>query len=219
MHLDFTYLTRVACTSCVTLVGFALLVGCSSQGGGESERSLGEQVLADLSEVESEILQDRFVTAAELDRAVTVLLACYERNGFQPDPYEPGTPATSIPVAVTAATEEELDALIPKVDTCKAEVDAIDAVWVLQNSARPERLEAAQNSFAACIVDLGIAAEGATYEEAAEAFGTVVSRVPAFDEEGNPSEAQACADILTQEAGSSALPGLADALAALDTAG
>jgi len=194
----------------------AILVGCASHGSVVDD-SQGARILASLSQLEQRTLEDKVVSAGELDAAASAYRDCVTSHGFVMDPYVPGTPVRDTPVSIVLVDDEDGPIREAELEACRAQVDAIDSVWVLQQAPTAAQAKEAERAFVACVAGLGLVEDGATFEDAASAFSEAAQSEEPFDEAGNPTDLQQCAADLTERAGTTALPGLAEALAELDT--
>lgn len=200
-----------------TVLGMAALAmvggGC---GTSIDEKSPGAEVLTSLTSLEAEVLADKVVTEAELTQATASVSACLDGLGVERMETEPGQLATDGGILLGAATEEELAVQEDAAATCMEEADAIDAVWILQHQASDEEVAKSRQDFVACLADLELVEDGATFDDALVAFGEHAQVEEPFQDDGEPSELQQCGLLMSEASGLSALPGLADALAALD---
>jgi len=207
-----SYLGRAA--TGLGIVIFALVVG--GCGTSNDESTLGAEVLANLSPLEAEVLADKVVTEAELARATASISACLDGVGAERIESEPGALATDGGILLSATSEEELAEQEEAAATCITQADAIDAVWILQHQASDEEVAQSRQDFVSCLADLEVVEDGATFEDALVAFGEHAQVEEPLQYNGEPSELQQCSLHISQASGLSALPGLADALAALD---
>jgi hypothetical protein len=177
--------------------------GCSDSkqpsDSGRQQEDLGAAILADLSPIEREVLADKQVRSAEFTSANQVTLACLRKAGavIASNPDDVLTMAT-----IQGGSEQALE----RIRACKAETDAIGAVWVLQNQPSPEERQAGRQKFLACIRSAGVdLPDGSSLQDALAAAQSAES-----------TEARSCAEAFAR-ADISALPGLAEALDNLDT--
>ena len=227
-HTARRHLTRSAAgTLAGVLIAGVLLAGCGSATTTRST-SLGAQALQNLTPFEKKVLKDKTVTVAELMQARQVYTECLDTNhvGFQPgDPNELGPSGVQTLITV-APTEPNPDAvaaaLTAKAHTCLDSVAAVEDVWVLQHQLSQSDLDKAKATFVTCVRNAGIPLPArATYADAGSAARTLLQNTTS---ELNPSTAQGaevvavggCLSSITQSS-QVALPGLRQALDALDT--
>lgn len=199
-------------TSCV-------IGGCSEATG---EESLGAQALDSLSPLEAEALQDKQITMAELERSAAVYEECLVSAGFSVEVADqailgPSRFATEVQVGDDPAEADRYDAAG---QACYDDVEAIEAVWLLQNQASDEELAAVEAAFVECARTAGApVAEGASFEDAVTAAQDFVQEAQASsgDPGDLPPDAVAVRDCLAPLSAQlvTPLPGLDDALEAL----
>lgn len=209
--------------SSITRIGILLLLGmltgCNQDGG---DMSAGERVLLNLSDIEQEVLADKVVTLAELEKAAAIYAECVEPHVLEIEPWVPGQPISSSSTTITSnekdedAARVERDQLSREVERCYEEVDAIDAVWILQQYGDEPDDQAEQN-FINCVYELGLTKPNASFEESSIAYSAAAQQEFQSGDVSPDSPIQRCGAAFTSDAGITALPGLADALAALDT--
>ena len=210
--------------SCLGVVGLvvslALSTGCAESRG--SDDSPGAQLLASLSAFESEVLVDRTVSLAELEAAGQAFAECLSAAGFTPvndgDGIGPdsiaaeiATPSEDLPEAERLAREQRQE---ERYEGCRDLVDAVSAVWVLQNQASEAEIQATLATLPDCLSEAGLELpSGVSPQDAARA----AQEDRTLDEAGRAA-VDAC---LTAAARSSvsAPAGLAEALARLDLSG
>lgn len=212
----------------IVAVGMALVAGCAGTPAGAGN-SMGAQALQDPSPFEKRVLADKHVTRAELDESVRVYTECLTAAGIEYE-VQPGVGISSIllhgslsPGSDSAAELEEFD---EKMEGCIDEVSAVGNVWTLQNHVSVSELETMRNTFVSCLRDAGLPlAEGATYSDAREAASQLRKSMsgPMYDdstEQGRTLiKVTTCQQDFQGVSGAQPLPGLAEALEALDTSG
>jgi len=179
------------------------------------EESAGALLLRELSDVEREVLADRFVSASEHEKSEVVVRQCLEGYELEVSIEPDGR----ISVETSDFDEAEVERLF---NECWVEVDAIREVWRLQNQPSPEQIAHAERGFVDCVADLGYVNTGASFGEASAAYSQNVLQVrEEWDtstkaENGTPNPLDACFLAYTEAVGVLPLPGLAEALAALN---
>lgn len=206
----------------VTLVvALALAAGCSSSSG-DGDTSLGEQTLSDLSALETRALTDKTVTYAELEEAGQAFTECLEGSGFatffEGTDRGPGSVVAEIASPAESLSDDEAqveqDRQDAAYDGCLSEVSAVSAVWVLQNQASEDEIQAALDDLPDCLARAGVQmAPDSTAQEAVAAAAEFRS-APSSSETAITA-VDVCLST-TASATESAQPGLAEALAGLD---
>ena len=211
------------------MVAVALLAGCGSPATTGST-SLGAQALQNLTPFERTVLKDKTVSVAELMQARQVYVECLDANhvGFtHGDPSDLGQSGIQTLITV-APTEPNPDAvaaaLTAKAHTCLDSVAAVEDVWVLEHQLSQSDLDKAKATFVSCVRNAGVTLpDRATFDDAGASARTLLQDTTT---ELNPSTARGaevvavggCLSSITQSQ-QVALPGLRQALDALDTSG
>jgi hypothetical protein len=229
---------RVTCA--VLLFLMLLLASCSRNGnkanivdtsGTSSKLSLGAQALQNLSPFEKRVLKDKKVTLAELLEATQVYEECLTANNinFQQTSATdlgPSGVATLITVPANVKDPDAYDAEMQnKAYTCQDPVSAVEDVWVLQNQASQAQIDKAEKDYVACIRNAGISLPaGATFTQAGSAAKSFVQSLSGNEVDPTSAlgiEQTAVSNCMASIAQTStvALPGLSQALAALNTSG
>ncbi|WP_173159459.1 hypothetical protein [Phytohabitans suffuscus] len=161
-----------------------------------------------MSDFERDVLRDKEVVPAELERARQIYLDCLAASGIradQPEPLQPGL--GGIVVGFDAPGDEESDIKLAAIDDCMSDVSAVQEVWILQNQLSEEQRTAAMATFVSCVRAAGLnLPQGTRFEDAVKAAQTAEPDTAALD---------VCLSRVTASL-QTALPGLADALHHLD---
>jgi hypothetical protein len=213
---------HLAWRSAALLAAAVAMVGVTAACGTDADpTTLGWQELQDLSALEREVLADKHVDLAELERATQVYIECLSGLGVravQPDLLRPGPSGVSS--EFEAATQDDADRVFEGIHDCYSEVSAIEAVWTLQNQASEEERQAAMAAFGDCVRNAGLdIASDASVEDAILAAREAIQEqrtAPGTGTVGPDLAAlEACLTTVTV-ALESALPGLEEALNELD---
>lgn len=203
-------------TLCAAVVALAVTACARHADDGDSP---GARVLQGLGEFERQVLSDKEVSVAEIERASTIYAECLTAEGFSVDVEDPtnlgpsrwsvgfDTPADDSAEASAAA----MDALMTQ---CYEDVDAVEAVWLLHNQPTEEERGRAQEVFVQCVAAAGVpGVSGLSFEDTA-----VAARDFTHAKDPSDQTAQAVMNCYTPElmdASIMPLPGLSEALESL----
>ena len=211
------------------MLAVALLTGCGSPAT-TSSTSPGAQALQNLTAFERTVLKDKTVSVAELLQARQVYVECLDAShvGFEhgdPSDLGPSGIQTLITVAPTEPNPDAVAAaLTDKAHACLDSVAAVEDVWVLQHQLSQSDIDKAKAKLVDCVRNAGVPLPaGATFDDAGNAARTLLQNTTT---ELDPSTARGaevvavggCLSSITQSS-QVALPGLRQALDALDTNG
>lgn len=202
---------RVGVTAVAGLVAVAL-AGMTACGESRGRRDLGREALQNLSDRERVALADKRVDFGEYESANRHASDCLTALGLTVDPLELGKDGTfSIGWLSVGKSEQEMAALDVETERCHAEINAINAVYVLQHGASKSELQDAEQDFRSCVEELGLSnADSAPVGQLAVALQDQVGN-GAID---RPA-AEACVQII-EAVDAQPLPGLEEALEQLD---
>lgn len=131
-------LSRFSSLPALVAAALAVVVGLAGCAG---DPALGREALADLSELETEALWDKFVEPDEIHHATDVLVECLRQAGFNVS-YVGPVDGEYLPDEVVMGYSEwsdesdrHGDSMDLKAGECESEINAISAVWVLQNES------------------------------------------------------------------------------------
>jgi hypothetical protein len=143
----------------ITLV--AATAACS-QGNGDPVDELDfDQLRADTTDFQREILSDGEVGTDEYERAVLARWECVKESGFSPDQPEWSHGEFGFGNEMVADTDEQMDALLAKYDAeherCDQEFTSeITLVWVAQMTMSPAERDATRSDVISCLRSVGI---------------------------------------------------------------
>ncbi|MDF0530054.1 hypothetical protein P0W64_06250 [Tsukamurella sp. 8F] len=201
----------------VVVVGVAFCLGVLAGCGGppaEQKESAGSRLLATLSAYERDALADKKVSRAEMQKALQKFTQCVEAAGLAV--VDSGGRQLSLDrLQVDYGSDmSTYDASEKKVQTCRTDVDAVDAVWTMQNAPTADERRRAVDTFAACLRRVGIAVPAGAGQDEVERVYRDSHEKKAGGESGSDS-GSGCATNYVDTMGPSAMEGLADALKAL----
>jgi hypothetical protein len=190
-------------------------------GTGPDSNSPGWQELQNLSAFEREVLGDKYVDLAELERANQLYSACLtaaDVSAVRPDLRRPGP--NGVVKEYTAATQDEANRKEARIAECYARVSAVQEVWILQSQASEEERQLAKAAFVDCARGAGLdVSAGASFDDtalAAHQFVEAAKMRASPDATGpDPNAVGACLKTIAL-ALESAMPGLEEALDDLD---
>lgn len=175
-------------------------VGCSNGQGDGGPTSVGASLLANPSPIERDVLRDKQVSAAELEQALEVKVACYRRvPGAQQVKLISTSTGPEIEVRFVGIDDRQQAGLQSKLDTCNREVDGVLAVATLGAASSSAEVRQALQALRSCVSDAGLSAPpeasapevlslvfeevdrsrpGGPLEQCAETYGRSVKLVP-----------------------------------------
>ncbi|GAA3220846.1 hypothetical protein ACFP63_00690 [Oerskovia jenensis] len=197
-----------------------LLIGtaCSSAQGAPEIDARAIELLSSLSSIEQDALSDKVVSQDELEHGTRSYIECLESQGFATESTGLASGISGVVVEFEAGSDEEADSKSKLAEDCRAEVDAIDAVWLLQKQPSASELEAAKSGFVSCAHDAGyeeIAPED-SYEQATKVLQEAVKADRTEPDPPLRLELVEQCSLELQTATVTAVPGLSDALEQLE---
>lgn len=205
-------------------VGLLVAIVCVVVSGCETvsesgRQSQGDKILSSLSDLERQILIDKKVTRAEEQRALQIYTQCINDAGMQVvvDAHTSDKIGLDY-VSVESAGESASDSSEKERarSACRNRIDAIDAVWVLQNAPTYEEIKLAESNLRKCVAHAGVKFDGeAGMDTVLAAIGEKLQRARGtgdLNADSDVAAAQECVRIYSDVAGKVPPPGLADAL-------
>ncbi len=195
---------------------YLLVSGCDAKESAAQTR--GDKILSSLSDFERQVLSDKKVTRAEEQRALQIYSQCVRDAGMSVtvNSRNDRIGLSCLSVGSEGATEEVSSKMDDVISQCTNRVDAVDAVWALQNAPTKDEVKLAEANLRKCVVHAGVTVEETAGIDAV--FGAVTETLQRSRERGQmPPDPGAmavreCAQAYTDVAGKVPLPGLEDAL-------
>ncbi|WP_139107625.1 hypothetical protein [Oerskovia enterophila] len=165
---------RLRGSGCALLTA-AILAGCSATTPEEGDTpvpftpttTFDDTPLADLSDFEASIFKDGNVTDDELAEATDVVKSCLLDADIEIEMYDD----LARPSSVSALFPSEPEYYAAEQD-CRANVNAVEEVWILLNAPSATDLENAGRTFSDCIATLQGASTGRSFEDAVKFFNS-----------------------------------------------
>lgn len=206
---------RLTCALAAGLVacGF-ILSGCSSAPD-ESKQTAGAKLLGNLSQIESEVLADKKVTRAEMQKTLQRYTQCIEAANLKVVD-SGGDKLTISRLQIDYGSDmSTYDASEKKVQECRSEVDAIDAVWEMQNAPSADDRKKALATFVTCLKAAGVQVPDNASEDAVMQAYRLAGETATKTDPKASAPGSSCASDYSQTVGIAPVDGLSDALKGL----
>lgn len=198
-----------------TCAGLSAVLMVISGGGvacAEPQQTQGARILANPSSFEREVLADKKVTKEEMQKALAKYSQCVSKTGATLTDLHGRRLAMSNLLVNLGEDTSAYDAIEKKVQSCRAEVDAVDAVWAMQSAPTAEERRHIATDLVTCLRHDGIDVPvGAGQDEAMRLYRQSLEAAGA----GDHHIGSECVSEYYEAVGSPTPDGLADALASL----